>query len=475
MLMQMKNIAIVLLMGSLMTTSCNKFLDVTPKDLILEDQVFSSEAGINNALNGVYLGMTTDGLYGGSLTLSTVEVMAQRYDLSRPDQVWRQTGKYNYNDVTVQNNFNSMWRDGYKAILNVNTFIQHLRQTSGILPADRKDLLLGEAYGLRAMIHFDLLRVFGPVYVTHSDALSVPYYRAATPTAGKPLPATEVVQYVLNDLDSALILLKNDPLISAGVQQSDSAGGSNFYRYRNLHFNYYAAKAMMARVQLYAGKKAAANALATEVITAAGKWFPWGLPTASDHVFSTEVIFGVQNLDLYGQQTKYFSSLLNSSTILAPIDSRLISSFDGNLNDYRFKSWWKLPTSGGKDYHTFFKYDDPGNSTSLNFAQYLQPLIRMTEMYYIAAETATDPTQALKFLNTVRFNRGLPDIPPTGNLQTGIRDEYIREFSGEGQLFFYYKRKATPSILNGSVTAGEIDMADQQYVVPLPLSETQTR
>jgi glyceraldehyde-3-phosphate dehydrogenase (NADP+) len=85
MLMQMKNIAIALLAGSLMATSCNKFLDVTPRDLILEDQVFSSEAGINNALNGVYLGMTTDGLYGGNLTLSAVEAMAQRYDLSRPE------------------------------------------------------------------------------------------------------------------------------------------------------------------------------------------------------------------------------------------------------------------------------------------------------------------------------------------------------------------------------------------------------
>lgn len=471
----MKNIAIVLLMGSLLTASCNKFLDVTPKDLILEDQVFNSEAGINNALNGVYLSMTTDGLYGGSLTLSTVEVMAQRFDLSRPDHAWRQTGKYNYNDAMVQSNFNSTWGDGYKAILNVNTFIQRLRQTNGILSADRKDLLLGEAYGLRAMIHFDLLRVFGPVYVTHPDALSVPYYRVATATAGKALPATEVIQDVLSDLDTAVVLLKNDPLISAGVQQSDTAGNGNFYRYRNLHLNYYAAKALMARVQLYAGKTAAANALATEVITAAGKWFPWGLPTAADHVFSSEVIFGAQNLDLYAQQTKYFSSLLSASGILAPIDARLISSFDGNLNDYRFKSWWKLPTSGGKDYHTFFKYDDPGSSTALNFARYLQPLIRISEMYYIAAETTTDPTQAWRYLNTVRFNRGLPDVPSTGNLQASIRDEYIREFFGEGQLFFYYKRKAAATILNGSVSAGTIDMTDQQYVVPLPLSETQTR
>jgi hypothetical protein len=475
MLMQMKNIAIALLAGSLMATSCNKFLDVTPRDLILEDQVFSSEAGINNALNGVYLGMTTDGLYGGNLTLSAVEAMAQRYDLSRPEHAWRKTGQYNYSDAIAQNNFENTWKDGYKAILNVNTFLRQMRNTNGIVLPERKDLLMGEAYGLRAMIHFDLLRLFGPVYIHQPNAPSVPYYKVATSVAGKALPASEVIQDILGDLDSAVMLLKKDPLIFSGVQQSDTIGGGNFYRYRNLHLNFYAVKALMARVQLYAGNKTAAHALATGVITAASQWFPWGKATALDHVFADEVIFGVQNLDLYAQQAKYFSSLLDGNRILAPIDARLVSSFDGNLNDVRFKSWWKLPTSGGKDYHTFFKYDDPGATTSLNFAKYLQPLIRMSEMYYIAAETEPDPVKALQFLNLVRYNRGLTDVPPTGNLPAGIRDEYIREFFGEGQLFFYYKRKAAASILNGSASAGGIDMTDQQYVVPLPLSETQTR
>jgi hypothetical protein len=60
-------------------------------------------------------------------------------------------------------------------------------------------------------------------------------------------------------------------------------------------------------------------------------------------------------------------------------------------------------------------------------------------MYYIAAEAQTDKTLAFGYLNTVRKNRGLLDLPLTAVIATEIRNEYKREFYGEGQLFFYYK------------------------------------
>ncbi|SEW43501.1 RagB/SusD family nutrient uptake outer membrane protein [Chitinophaga arvensicola] len=471
----MKNIAIVLMMSSMLAASCNKFLDVTPRDLILEDQVYSTEAGMTNALNGVYLGMTSDALYGGSLTLSTVEVMAQRFDLTTFGHSWKETGVFNYNNANVKFLFNNTWTEGYKNILNLNVFLQKVRNTNGVVSAANKDLLMGEAFGLRAMIHFDLLRLFGPVYATNSSAVAIPYYTAPSPVGSQPLAANTVLQNVLNDLDSAATLLKNDPLITAGPMQVSATDGNTFYRYRNVHLNYYAVKALQARVHLYAGHKAEAYTLATGVITDATKWFPWSIPTTVDAVFSSEVLFGPQNLDLYLQQNRYYASTLSAATILAPGDTRLSASFDGNLNDYRFKAWWKRPTSGGKTFYTFFKYDDPGNTTELNIARYMQPLIRLTEMYYIAAETETDPVKALVWLNKVRFNRGLADLPPTADLPKSIRSEYVREFFGEGQLFFYYKRTNAASIPNSTAPAGNRDMTDAQYVVPLPLSETQIR
>ena len=61
-------------------------------------------------------------------------------------------------------------------------------------------------------------------------------------------------------------------------------------------------------------------------------------------------------------------------------------------------------------------------------------------LYYIIAETATDETEALDALNTVLFNRGVKELEDKTQLAGMLRDEYRREFFGEGQLFFYYKR-----------------------------------
>ena len=71
----------------------------------------------------------------------------------------------------------------------------------------------------------------------------------------------------------------------------------------------------------------------------------------------------------------------------------------------------------------------------------MQPLIRMSEMYYIASETEPNLVAATDYLNLVRNHRGLPDLDATLiDLPSELLKEYKREFYGEGQLFFYYKR-----------------------------------
>lgn len=477
--MHMKKTSLLLIITFLLG-ACNKFLDVKPEDRLLEDQVYSTETGINTAINGAYVRMGGDGLYGGNLTMSAAEVMGQQYNLSNISHIWGDLGRYNYGSDNVKSTFTTIWSEAYKGILQLNAFIPKLAGTQNVLSAANKKLLIGEAYGLRAMLHFDLLRIFGPVYSTDPNALSIPYYTAAVATANDLLPAHAVLDKVLLDLDSATLYLHDDPLTTGGLQESSVLDGSNFYRYRRIHMNYFAVEALRARVMLYAGRKAEALSLAESVITAAGNYFPWTPRSATtdgndpDKVFSSEVIFGVQNLDLYSQFNLFFASTLLANSILAPLDQRLMNAYENNENDYRFGPWWKLPTSGGKDYRTFFKYDDPGpNSTGIK--RYLQPLIRITEMYYIAAETQTDPVKALQYLNTVRLNRGLADLPAGANLQNALQLEYQREFYGEGQLFFYYKRNAAATIPNGSSVSGSLSMTALQYVVPLPLSETQYR
>jgi hypothetical protein len=74
------------------------------------------------------------------------------------------------------------------------------------------------------------------------------------------------------------------------------------------------------------------------------------------------------------------------------------------------------------------------------------PMIKISEMYYIAAEclALSNPSLAVDRLNAVRTSRGITSKLSNGltssAVMSEIRKEYIKEFPCEGQLFFYKKR-----------------------------------
>ena len=72
-------------------------------------------------------------------------------------------------------------------------------------------------------------------------------------------------------------------------------------------------------------------------------------------------------------------------------------------------------------------------------------MFKISELYLIAAECAQGKA-AYDYLNKLRNHRGLSSIAPTDDLAGYIFQEYRREFIGEGQMFFYYKRKAMETI-----------------------------
>ena len=107
----------------------------------------------------------------------------------------------------------------------------------------------------------------------------------------------------------------------------------------------------------------------------------------------------------------------------------------------------------------------------------MMPLIRLSELYLIAAECETDSQQALDYLNTLRNKRNCPDLQPKtpDELMDGITSEFRKETIGEGQMFFFYKRHAMQNIPNGSSMTGTMNMQPKSYVVPIPDSELDNR
>ena len=93
-------------------------------------------------------------------------------------------------------------------------------------------------------------------------------------------------------------------------------------------------------------------------------------------------------------------------------------------------------------------------------------------MYFIAAEAAPTVPDGVNYLNAVRTARLLPAL--AANVTASVLDaelmkEFRKEMYGEGQAFFFYKRRNTFNIPDGVGNP----MAEEKYVFPLPLNEIQ--
>lgn len=452
--------------------SCNKWLDVQPEDKFTEKQVFSTTNGIAEALNSIYLDISKTKLYGANLTSTTLDIFAQRYNVMSLHRL-ENFQQYRFGEKNVKEQMDTIWSAAYVNVVNANKFISNLDTYKGVLNDKTDSLFRGEAYALRAMLQFDMLRMFGPIYSSaDSTKTAIPYYTEAGTGVNEILPANKAIQKVIVDLKKAEDLLVNDPIRTLGVIKSDE---KSYLTYRNYRINYFAVKGLQARVYLYRGDKVSALASAKEVINNAAK-FPWITPgqilsekANPNRVFTTEVLFGSFSLDLYSNYRNFFAPNLVDRSILAPLDARLKTTFENNENDYRYNPNWLFTGLGGKSYKTFFKYADVADNTK-DF-RFIISLLRLSEVYYIAAECEQNPF----YLNQVRNNRGLLDLPTNANLTTELQKEYQKEFFGEGQLWFYYKRRNVTSIPNPLSASGNITMNAAKYVVPLPLSELNPR
>ena len=88
---KVKNVAAsvcVLLLAICFFTSCEDWLDVSPKSQIKEEDHFSREGGYKDQLTGIYTALTTKEMYGLNMGIGFVEVLSHSYDID-PSGKWR--------------------------------------------------------------------------------------------------------------------------------------------------------------------------------------------------------------------------------------------------------------------------------------------------------------------------------------------------------------------------------------------------
>lgn len=475
----MKISVYILLLGVVLLSGCKKWLDVKPEDKFLEEQLYSAPQGFADAMNGCYIRHASSDMYGGTFTMLTMDVLAQLYLVSSSNPAYPMYS-YKYTDPSSLATIDGIWTKLYLSIANVNKLLQSLEQYGNVLDSKTRAQYKGEAMGLRAFYYFDLMRMFTKSY-TSPDSLNkvLPYYNQITNNVSAYQPSTFVMQQILQDLDSAAqLLLTSDPAVG---QEQVSCKTMDWYRgTRNYSMNYYAVRALKARVSLWKGDKTTALQEALFLINNQNK-FPWiklsdlNTPATCNKIFSTEVIFAAENPKLNDLYNNNFNPTLFDASLLAPNTSGSFITktiFENNMSDYRAQYSWRI---AGRPFYTFFKFQDV--SSDRLAANKTIPLIRMGEMYLIAAECQPDPVLALSYINSLRTHRNLTALPESttaAQLVSVVMKEYRREFYGEGQLFFYYKRTNMSSIVAASTNANLV-MPAERYTFPVPLSETTPR
>ena len=464
------HILAVVAMTALMA-SCTDWLDIQPSDRIAEENNFSSQAGFKKALNGVYVEMNRDAIYGRNLSCGFVEVLAQRYAVSDENKSVKEYMLFRYDGSDAKSIIQNIWNTSYTLIANINAIITNADTHREVLTGNSYRLIRGEALALRAYLHFALFRLFGPAYDEESTVKTIPYRTVFSLDVEPQLTPKDFFVRLEQDLHEADSLLSDiDPVIQYGVQGDTK---DDFLMYRNLRMNYYAVQALAMRVFYTKGDDEKALDYAKRVIAVQETHFPWIKPgrlTAAtpDRVFSSEILFGLQNLQRNNLYTSLFDgSNLKLSNLLAPRTDVVKQIFENDQVDYRYSSALKNQVEiSGTQYSVFNKYQGESSDSLCN---QLIPMLRVSEAYLIAAELSSATADRLAYLNEFRNHRGIRSQDFADDYD--IKIERRKEFWGEGQLWFWYKRRQMTSIKDAISAYGETKISVDKYVLPIPDSE----
>jgi hypothetical protein len=456
-----KHITVVVL-SVLVFSGCNKWLDVKPTDQITQERLFSEGIGFRNALNGIYQYIAEGNLYGRNLSWGLNSALAQDYignDISQEYQNAATT--FVQTDPTVLAIGTNIWGNAYKAIANSNKLINEIKtKDTGMFQFGNveKKLILGEAIALRAMLHFELVRLFAPSPAQDLSGQYIPYVDKYPSYYTAPSPTSTVLQNIQKDLEEAKVLVaENDTILnraSLSTKLNSRLVGSNvaeerFFSFRMMRLNHVAIAGLLAKVALYAGDVEKALSEAAYVYTygpsGTKKWWEFTSSTNAAGVniytkFADDVLFGSFNTDLVADITAY-----KGTTVRYRINKQVSAWFPAAERDYRLNLL--IPDAVVSTDLVSQKWIATNSTGTFRSQQNtFVPVLRLSEIYYIYSEALYRKgltADALGILNQVRVARGkintFTDQSETG-FYNELLNEYRREFLTEGQTIFAYKR-----------------------------------
>lgn len=456
MILKYKYIAILAV--TMLTASCSEsFLDINPEQSVAAESAVVDIVTLQTALNGAYSKLQSNDYYGRTMYIIP-ELMADNLYLSS-----RNTGRYLEYETFVVSERNGeaegLWEKGYQVIVNATRAIEGGKTLQGTTAAQQNSInqLIGEAYTLRALAHFDLVRMFAQPYNFTADAshLGVPVITEVNivQTSPKRNTVKEVYTQITNDLTTAL-----------GLMQTQKGKGS---------FSIGAAKGLLARVALYQDDKINAIKYSSEVITTGG----YSLIANKDYatLWSTELnnetLFEVVNTiaDNEGSNSLgHFFNVTGYADALVPTD--LYGLYDAQ--DARRTAITTGAKPSAEKVALFVNKFPKGTLSDDNIK-----ILRLAEQYLIRAEAYAkegENTLAQNDLNVIikRANPTAANATETGAaLLNRILEERRKELAFEGHRLFDLNRNKKDVKIIQSEKSITVSYPSDKFILPIPLKE----
>lgn len=427
----MRNILIVILLIGVFS-ACD-VLDVKPAASVDAADAITDRAGVEQAVNACYDALQFSGYYGRNLVIAA-DLTTDNADASG---TIKEYGELANNNLLADNLVvEGIWNDIYAAINRVNNVLYYLPGVADLSDAEAADVE-GQMRFLRALHHFNLLRLFGPVPLKTQPSLD----------AGASLNAPRTSLETLFDaIVSDLVFAEAN--ITETRPSRASAG---------------AAMALLAKVYLQSGDFDLAQAKASDVISLTS----YSLETSFASLFgggsNTEEIFFVDfNAQDKNRLAEYFLPTTFGGRKEVSPSADLIASFEEG--DVR-----KSITIGNPEGDGYaIKYLDISTGTDKVY------VFRLAEMYLLRAEAELlmngdlDAVQA--DINRIRLRAGLGNTEADTKEELTLEIEHQRrvEFAFEGHRWFDLIRTGRAIDLIPSLSL------ECQMLFPIPLSEIQT-
>lgn len=457
----MQKIFITIFSLSIITSCSSDLLDVNPEAQKVSSQFYNNSAEIEQGVVSVYGSLQYTGQYQLAMPALGELPSDNTYDEVPANDAFTY-GELDFFTIQPNNSLiASAWKDNYIGIQQANIILTRIGKIPDMTDAV-KSSRIGEMKFLRALMYFNLIRIFGDVPLVLKETTNVNDYFGQPRT-----PVAEVYAAIENDLKEAINLLPNTTTQKGRVTKGAALG-------------------VLGKVLLTQKKYAESLTVLNQVETLGYQLLP-DVTKIFDvsNENNAEIIFDVQftsGLNGNSEGSSAFQMFSPSGSVSGAKGHNLPTKEVYNLystGDTRRSAYIGLTSSGVPFSKKLVKTSNTIADGGSNFV-----VLRLADVFLMIAESYTeqnDFANANIYLNKIKTRAGITTV----NLSTKdlllneIDRERRLEFVGEGQRWFDLIRtgKAVSVMTNhfaNNLGYNTAHMSTYNLLMPVPQGQINT-